>query len=86
MNGFPRMIYKDGGDLKVDGNYYSTKVIVDEDSLSSSLNDGWKLFPCKDIVEEVVEEDVQKEEKSNKKDKSKPKKKEELKPSEYKEG
>lgn len=41
MDRFPQMLYKAGGALEVDGKYFSTLIVEDDEALQGALAEGW---------------------------------------------
>ena len=42
MQEYPKMLYKDGGSLEVDGHFYSHVIVNDLEQEKSHLKSGWK--------------------------------------------
>lgn len=57
--GFPTLVYKDGGDHQREGGTFSYKGVNDPDALKSALSDGWfKSLPEAVSGESVADEPI----------------------------
>lgn len=52
---YPKMLYKSGGDVLIDGEYFSTKIVNCKDDEDIEVYKGWSLTPIDTRLDESLD-------------------------------